>query len=75
MMVRIGHARRAGLCARGCRRFLRERGLDAAAFFRGPGIPVRELEAMDDAMVARACRVARAEAGGTGPDRGPETGA
>ena len=69
-MVRIEHARKARICALGCKKFLRGQGLDVEAFFRGPGIPAEELLRLDNAMVAKAVAIAQEQAEREGTARG-----
>lgn len=65
--VTIAHARRAQisgagvLCAPGIRAWFHRHSLDLRAFLR-EGLPVEQLEALDDAFAQRAAAIAREEA-------------
>lgn len=65
--VTIAHARRAQiagtgvLCAPGIRAWFERHGLDLRTFLR-EGLPVEQLEALDDAFAQRAAAIAREEA-------------
>ncbi len=59
--VHFRHVRKAKLCARGARAWFRQRGLDYAAFV-ADGLPVSEIEALNDALGNRVAAIARQEA-------------
>lgn len=60
-MVTMRHVRQVRGCAMGTLAFLRRHGLDYRRFFR-EGLPVEQLEAIDDAMARRVAEAARTEA-------------
>lgn len=62
-IVRMEHARKAGMCSRGIRQWFTSKGLDYAQFLKD-GLPASEVEALDDALAKRAAQIARDEAGG-----------
>lgn len=59
--VTITHVRRAGWCVSGVRAYCRTSGIDFRQLCRG-GIPVEDVEHLDDAFVQRAIEIARGEA-------------
>lgn len=61
VIVRIEHVRAEFLCVTMTRAWFRDRGLDFAAFLEN-GMPVDELEAMDDWFAKRVAARARMEA-------------
>lgn len=69
--VTVQHARQAKLggpgvlCAPGIRGWCEQHGIDLRAFL-DEGIPVEQLEAIDDAYAQRVAAIARAEAEVTG---------
>lgn len=58
MKVRMVDLREAKMCARGAREIARRHNLSWSDFVRD-GIEIETLERIDDAMVRRACGVAR----------------
>lgn len=67
LRVTIAHARAARiagagvLCAPGIRLWAKRHGIDVRAFTRD-GLPVEQVERIDDAFAQRAAAIARAEA-------------
>ena len=61
LIVRIEHVRAELLCVSMARVWFRDRNLDFAAFLRD-GMPVEDLEAMDDWFAKRVAARARREA-------------
>ncbi len=58
--VTISHVRAAGYCLRGVRRHCATLGVDFRQLVRG-GIPISEIEDMDDAVVQEIIRRARGD--------------
>jgi hypothetical protein len=57
--VTINDVLKAKGCARGALRFCRRHGLDAKKLFRGGGLPITDLDHIDDAMLKKIIEVAR----------------
>lgn len=63
IVVRMRHARAAGLCARGVRGWFAQHDPALIRRFCRDGLPVAEVEAFGDALSLRAAAQARKEAG------------
>lgn len=59
-VVTIADVRKAGYCVKGSREAARLRGIDFRDFLKN-GIPVKDLEDKDDAMIQHILRVKRGE--------------
>jgi len=62
IVVKVQHIREAGLCMRGARMWFSQRGLDFGQFMR-EGLPIEQLESIDDALAQLVCTAARNEHG------------
>ncbi len=62
IMVRPEHVRQANLCARGMRVWFKKNNIDLGEFLT-KGVTVERLEACNDALANRVCKIARAAAG------------
>lgn len=58
--VRVEHIRNAGVCMRGARKWFELRGLSWSEFLSN-GMPIDQVEALDDAFANRVAAAAREE--------------
>lgn len=59
-IVRIEHAKKAGMCSRGVRQWFEANGLDYARFLRS-GLLASEVEATGNALAIKVAAIARDE--------------
>lgn len=59
LLVTVRHIRQAGLCMAGARDWAASRNMDWRHFVDN-GIPIEELEVLDDCFANRICALARA---------------
>lgn len=60
-MVRVQHLRDANLCMRGAKMWFDQRGLDFREFLQN-GLPIEQIEKIDDALARLVCEAAREDA-------------
>ena len=63
ILVTMKHLRQLKYCAKGCRQFWEKHNISWADHIQNGGTPVEVLEETGDAMILKACELARADSG------------